>query len=83
MTSFDHGRYKCLHDLLLKKYRSIMLQHIFYVLYNATYIHISVNSAVELLSRGTAQKDIICVCFKALPVKLFIHALFWRGIFCH
>ncbi len=49
----------------LKKYRSIVLQRTFYqlqfwrhrlyVLYNATYIHISVNSAVELLSRNTAH----------------------------
>ncbi len=48
----------------LKNNRSILLQHIFYqlqfwrrrinILYNATYIHISVNSAVELLSRDTA-----------------------------
>ncbi len=48
----------------LKKYRSIGLQRTFYqlqfwhrrlcVLYNTTYIHISVNSAVELLSRDTA-----------------------------
>ncbi len=57
---------KCLHNLLLKKYRSIVLQRTFYqlqfwrlrlyitLLYNATCIHISVNSAVELLSRDTA-----------------------------
>ncbi len=48
----------------LKKYRSIVLQHTFYqlqfwcrhlfVLYSAAYIHISVNPAVELLSRDTA-----------------------------
>ncbi len=51
-------------DLLLKKYCCIVLQRTFYqlqfwrrhlfVLYNTTYIHISVNSAVELLSRDTA-----------------------------
>ncbi len=51
----------------LKKNRSILLQHILYqlqfwhsrinILYNATYIHISVNSTVELLSRDTALID--------------------------
>ncbi len=51
----------------LKKNRSILLQHIFYqlqfwrrrinILYSAIYIHISVNSAVELLSRDTALID--------------------------
>ncbi len=63
MTIFDRGRLKCLHDLLLKKYRGIVLLRTFYqlqfwrhrhILYNATYIHISVNSVVELLSRDTA-----------------------------
>ncbi len=46
------------------------------ILYSATYIHISVNSAVELLSRDTAlirnHKSTLIACFKALPIKRFI-----------
>ncbi len=55
MNIFDCGRYKCLHDLLLKK---ILLFHAIAhilsaarrlnILNNATYINISVNTAVEL-----------------------------------
>ncbi len=58
MTIFDK---KCLHDLLLEKYRSIVLQRTFFQLqfwrlrlnklYIETYIHISVNTA--LLSRDS------------------------------
>ncbi len=55
------------------------------ILYSATYIHISVNSAVELLSRDTAlirnHKSTLFACFKALPVKRFIRVLFWRALF--
>ncbi len=71
------------------KRRNIMLQRIFYqlqfwrrrlyILYSATYIHISVNSGVELLSLDTLlirnHKSTLFACFKVLPVKLFIHAL--------
>ncbi len=55
---------KWLHDLLLKKFCFIVQQRTFYqlpfwrrrinVLYSTTYIHISVKSAVELISRDTA-----------------------------
>ncbi len=85
MTIFDRGWQKCLHDLLLKKYRSI--QHTFYQLqfwrlrlyiaYNTTY-----RGRVALTGRCTysrSQKYIICL--QALPVKRFIRALVWRPLF--
>ncbi len=91
MTIFDRVQYKCLHDLLLKKYRSIVLQRTFYqlflffrlnIVYNATYIHISVDSVVERhCTYSQSQKYIIRICFKALLVKGFIHALVWRALF--
>ncbi len=55
---------KWLHDLLLNKFCFIVQQRTFYqlqfwrrrinVLYSTTYIHISVKSTVELISRDTA-----------------------------
>ncbi len=54
------------------------------ILYNATYIHISVNTAVELLSQDTAliynHKSTLFECFKTLPVKHLIRVLFWRAL---
>ncbi len=45
----------------------------------------SVNSAVVTLTGhctySQSQKYIICMCFKALPVKSFIHVLVWCGLF--
>ncbi len=45
----------------------------------------SVNSVVVTLmghyTYSQLQKYIICMCFKVLPVKRFIHALFWRARF--
>ncbi len=82
MTIFDRGRYKCLHDLFLKKYRSIVLQHTFfqlqfwhlslYIVYNTTY-----SGRVTLT--GVTQKCIICI--HALPVKCLIRALVWCPLF--
>ncbi len=77
----------------LKKYRSIVLQRTLYqlqfwrrhinILYNATYIHISVNSAVELLSRDTAlvHNHKSTLFASALPVKRFLHAVVRHALF--
>ncbi len=56
------------------------------LIYNATYIYISGNSAVELLSWNTAlirshKSTSFAGFFKALPVKLFIRTLVWRALF--
>ncbi len=83
-TIFDHGLKKIIQDLLLEKYRSIVLQRTFFQLqfwhrrinklYSNTYIHISVNSAVELLSQDTAlirnHKSTLFACFKAFPLNV-------------
>ncbi len=47
-----------------------------------SYIHISVNIAVEgHCTYSQSQKYIISLCFKALPVKRFIHVLVWCALF--
>ncbi len=64
-----------------------------HIMYNATCIHISVNSAVELLSRNTALilnhkstliasafKCLIRVCFLWAPLKI---SAFFRLFFCY
>ncbi len=87
---FDHGRLKCLHDLLLKKYRRIVLQRTSYQLQfwrrrinigyctnDVAHINISVNSTLTgHCTYSQSQKYIICICFKALLVKRFIRVLF-------
>jgi len=74
-------------DLLLKKYRSIVLQHTFYqlqfwrlrlyIVYNTTY-----SGRVTLTGHCTysrSQKYIICI--QALSVKRLIRTLVWRLLF--
>ncbi len=86
MTIFDRGRLKVLHDLLLKKYRSIVLQHTFcqlqfwrlrlYIVYNTTY-----SGRVTLIGHCTYSRSQKYICIQALPIKRFIRALVWRPLF--